>query len=98
MENPQMKTSQENVLCTDAGGRTLTRSTMKDAYASNPSASQPITGNSLKKRVVATASRALVASVNRSLNTWSRCFRVSSNVCAGGNGFSEEGLVQPANE
>ena len=60
----QDKKSCENVLCADAGGRTFTRSTMKDAYASNPSVSQPITGNSLKKRVVATASRALVASVN----------------------------------
>ena len=60
----EKKKTWANVLCADAGGRTFTRSTMNDAYAPNPSDSQPITGNSLKKRVVATASRALVASVN----------------------------------
>jgi hypothetical protein len=80
-----------NVLCADAGGRTLTRSTMKVAYASSPSASQPITGNSLKNRVVATASRAFVASMNWRLKTSRRWFRASFRACAGGKGFSEEG-------
>ena len=80
-----------DVLCADAGGRTLTRSTMKVAYASSPSASQPIAGNSLKNRVVATASRAFVASVNWRLKTSRRWFRASFRACAGGKGFSEEG-------
>ena len=64
---------------------------MKVAYASSPSASQPIAGNSLKNRVVATGSRAFVASVNWCLKTWRRWFRASFKVCAGGKGFSEVG-------
>jgi hypothetical protein len=64
---------------------------MKVAYASSPSASQPITGNNLKNRVVATASRAFVASVNWRLKTSRRWFLASFRAWAGGKGFSEEG-------
>ena len=51
----------ENELLTELGALARTRSTTKFEYASRPSFSQPMAGNSLKKRLVAAESRLVEA-------------------------------------
>lgn len=79
------------VLFAEAGARTFTRSTTKDAYACNPSASQPMAGNSLKNRLVAAASRDVDAFSNCVRKMSRSSSRAVCNACAGGSGLSAVG-------
>lgn len=76
------------------GVRARIKSTTKLEYASNPSASHPISGKSLKTRLVAAESLAIEASSNCRLNISKSRSRARWSVSAGGSGNCDVGYKQ----